>query len=271
MWEKRYNLLEPHRTGTNIRKYNDVQLRKLINVTTLLDKGMKISHIACLNARELENKTEIAMQAATASESSLLYIDQFVKSMSDMDEEMFEKLFSSCVLRFGLKDTFVEIIYPFLKKVGVMWCCDQILPAHEHFITSLIKQKLFTAADGRHPVKNDPDSWLLALPHGEYHELGLLLGHFLIRNSGHRSIYLGPDVPFVNILPSVEFTKAKNLLISMIRKNDSDQMDLYLNQLSTHIKNCKIYVAVSPGQIDESKFPKIHFLHDIHELDPYLF
>ena len=35
IWEKRYNLLEPDRTDTNIRQYDLDNLKKLLNVTFL--------------------------------------------------------------------------------------------------------------------------------------------------------------------------------------------------------------------------------------------
>ena len=45
IWEKRFNLLSPTRSCTNIRGYGYEELRKLINIHTLLQSGWKISRI----------------------------------------------------------------------------------------------------------------------------------------------------------------------------------------------------------------------------------
>ncbi|MCB0733191.1 MAG: MerR family transcriptional regulator [Flavobacteriales bacterium] len=266
MWEKRYNLLHPERTGSNIRKYKDHQLRKLINVATLLDQGGKISQIAGLDTGEMEKRTKALSETLSASEASLLYIEELVRSMKEMDENRFERVFSKCVLRYGLEDTFVEVIYPFLSRVGIMWCSDEILPAHEHFITSLIKQKLFTAADGRGHSEEFDSTWLLAMPHGEYHEIGLLLGHYLIRNNDHRSIYLGQDVPYMNLKPTAELSGATHFLTLIIKRREPEWITMYLKELERDFPNVELFVAIKEGMVDERQHPSINFLHDINQL-----
>jgi len=270
IWEKRFSLLEPSRTGTNIRQYDNHQLRKLINVTTLLESGMKISRIACLNEGEIDRLTEESSQSTDASQGSLIHIEELVLSMQQMDENRFERVFSNCVLRYGLKETFVNIVYPFLNKVGIMWCCDKILPAHEHFISSLIKQKLFTATDGRHPKSEHGKTWMLALPPGEYHELGLLLAHFIIKSHNHRSLYLGQDVPLVNLKPSVVTMGATDILTYLIKKNNHSDVDKYLNFMQAEFSEQTIYVATSEQGIDKNKYPRITFLHRIDDLEAFL-
>ena len=46
IWEKRYQLLSPERTDTNIRFYSDDDLKKILNVSLLNGHGFKISKIA---------------------------------------------------------------------------------------------------------------------------------------------------------------------------------------------------------------------------------
>lgn len=270
IWEKRYRLLEPVRTDTNIRQYDNTQLKKLIKVTTLLESGYKISKIACMENREMSNLTEQSAQGNQSQEAVLLHIEELVRSMQQMDEERFEKVFSNCVLRYGLRDTFVDILYPFLNKVGIMWCCDKILPANEHFITSLIKQKLFTAIDGNHTSNKTDRIFVLALPPGEHHELGLLLAHFMIKSRGHRSIYLGSDVPYVNVRPSVILTQATDLLVFLVKKSAPNNTHTYLTNLVRDFKYMNIYVATSKQGIDTSLFPEIKFLHHLNDLEAHL-
>jgi MerR family transcriptional regulator, light-induced transcriptional regulator len=270
IWEKRFNLLKPNRTGTNIRQYDNQQLRKLINVTTLLESGMKISRIACLANHEIERLSEESSNSVEASEGSLVHIEELVISLQQMDEQRFEKVFSNCVLRYGLKETFVDIMYPFLNKVGIMWCCDKILPANEHFISSLIKQKLFSATDGRQPVADNGRAWLLALPPSEFHELGLLLAHFIIKSHNQRSVYLGQDVPLANLKPSADTIDATDILTFLIKKKNEEETEKYLQFMQDEFSDRDIYVATSKQYIDSEKYPTITFLHRIDELESYL-
>ena len=41
IWEKRYKLLSPERTNTNIRKYSLESLRKLLNINLLYKNGFQ--------------------------------------------------------------------------------------------------------------------------------------------------------------------------------------------------------------------------------------
>ncbi len=231
---------------------------------------MKISRIACLNEGEIERLTEESSLSSDSSQGSLVHIEELVLSMQQMDENRFEHVFSNCVLRYGLKETFVSIISPFLNKVGIMWRCDKILPAHEHFISSLIKQKLFTATDGRHQLSEHGRTWMLALPPGEYHEIGLLLAHFIIKSHNHRSIYLGQDVPLINLKPSVATMEATDILTFLIKKSSVEDVDKYLNFMQSEFSDQAIYVATSEQGIYKERYPRINFLHRIDDLEAFL-
>ncbi|HHU58330.1 MAG TPA: MerR family transcriptional regulator, partial [Bacteroidales bacterium] len=56
MWERRYGLIEPQRTETNIRFYSDCDLKRLLNVSILNHNGIKISHIAGLTDAEIKSR-----------------------------------------------------------------------------------------------------------------------------------------------------------------------------------------------------------------------
>ncbi|MCH2216140.1 MAG: MerR family transcriptional regulator [Flavobacteriales bacterium] len=198
IWEKRYGIIEPSRTETNIRYYTNDELKKILNISILNNYGIKISKIVGLTAEELHEKV-IEISSEEVEEN--LQIESLVIAMVEVDELRFEKILANCTLRLGFEQTILNIIYPFFKKVGILWQAGAINPAQEHFISNLIRQKLIVAIDGQGMmIKDDAKKFLLFLPEGELHELGLLFYSYLIQKAGHKVIYLGQSVPLSDVV-----------------------------------------------------------------------
>lgn len=199
IWEKRYNLIEPRRTQTNIRFYDDEQARKLLNVSTLLESGYKISKIAALSPNELRQHILDLQNTPDDDTVSRVFINGMISSMLVYNEPALEKTISAALTRFGLYESMLRVIYPFLQKVGMMWSINQAMPAQEHFASSLIRRKLTSACDGLPPATDMSKKFLLFLPPGEWHDIGLIFSEYLIRSKGYPVIYLGQNVPYENL------------------------------------------------------------------------
>jgi DNA-binding transcriptional MerR regulator len=193
-WEQRYNIVEPKRTRTNIRFYNEDDLKYLLNIAMLNKNGFKISKIAKMS------KTEIAHEVAEISEVRFdndTQLDALTISMIEMDEYKFDKIISTNIDQLGFEKTMIDVINPFLDKLSVLWLTGSINPAQEHFISCLIRQKLIVAID-KLPFEQSEDAnkYLVFLPEGEIHELSLLFLTYLLRERGNKVIYLGQNIPF---------------------------------------------------------------------------
>lgn len=212
IWEKRYGLIDPHRTNTNIRYYTDNDLKKILNVAVLNRHGIKISNIAKLS--DLELKEEIIRVSGDSLASDTL-VDSLVMAMIDFDEYKLESLIEKSIRKKGLKTTVTEVLYPFISKVGVLWQSGDIYPAQEHFVTFTIRQKIISATDAL-PKSLDPNGkkFLMLLPEGEWHEIGLLIAQNLVREDGHEVIYLGQSVPYSDVLAIGAAKKIDALLVS---------------------------------------------------------
>lgn len=198
MWEQRYGILKPSRTSGNIRTYDDEDLRMLLNIAVLNRQGMRISKIAGLSPEELQGSVRQATLEDGVSEGQ---VDALVISMIDLDEEHFDKILASATLRDGFEDAVRRVLYPFLDRIGVLWMTGSISPAHEHFIANLIRQKLIVAIDGLYVKPSEVrQTWMLFLPEGEHHEIGLLFLHYLLKKRGHAVVYLGANVPLDDVL-----------------------------------------------------------------------
>lgn len=209
IWEKRYGFLIPERTDTKIRYYSDAQLKTLMNVSVLLDAGFKISKLAKMGALQLQ-ETSLDVQGSNGADHT--DIKALVLSMLEFDEPRFEEIYEVSVIRRGLFQTVIQILYPFLHQVGALWGADRVLPAQEHYISNLIRRKLFAAIDAI-PNSTNPKAKkvVLFLPENEHHEIGLLLAYFIFKQGGWNCYYLGNNVPMENIASIEEYVNPDKL------------------------------------------------------------
>lgn len=207
VWERRYTIIKPSRTATNIRYYTDDEVRKLLNISILLNNGYRISKIDNLNEDEF-NEVILNLKS-TYSDRFEDDINRLILCMIDMDEHEFVQIFQHNVIKNGLLTTTIKLIYPFLHQVGLLWTTNKTIPSQEHFISNLIRQKIISSID----LLNNPDDSapriILFLPEDESHEIGLLLASYIAKSLGWRVYYLGQNVPVNNLDKVYELTKAK--------------------------------------------------------------
>lgn len=245
IWEQRYNLIDPKRTDTNIRYYDQDDLKLVLNVSLLKENGHKISKIANMSREEM-SEAVLTVTDKTTSHADQIYA--LTLSMIDLDEQRFEKIISSNTLKHGFERTMLNIIYPFLSKIGIMWMTDSINPAQEHFISHLIRQKLIVAIDGQYPsVDVNAKKYMMFLPEKELHELSLLFANFLVRARDSKSIYLGQDMPFHDLHVAHQLYKPDYLLTIITSRDSNISPQDYVNMLSEEFPETTI--LVSGGQI----------------------
>jgi len=253
IWEQRYNILNPRRTDTNIRYYDDDDLKSLLNISLLNERGYKISKIAQMEPEQIRSK--VSQLCDSPCECSH-HINALVSAMVDMDELKFDKQLSTATLQLGLHEAMEEVVYPFLRKIGILWQTDNITPAHEHFVSNLIRQKLIVAIDGQSPRrKGDTPTYILYLPEGELHELALLYMNYLLRANGQHVVYLGQHLPFKDLELTYEQFKASYICTVLTTVPERDQVQAYLNQLSGRFPKCTIHVYGYQVQGDSLAFP----------------
>lgn len=243
IWEQRYNALKPNRSEGNTRYYDNSQLRRLLNIVSLMESGYKVSELGALPDETLFELLEKINSKEVAYEPTEYFISQLIAAGMNYDEGNFEKSFSHCLIRFGMKDAYLRVFYPMLERLGLMWSMNKIPPANEHFISNLIRQKLFTAIDYLPAPNRSSDSWLLFLPENEFHEIGLLFACYLIRLSGCRAIYLGSNVPEQSVFEAVTDTGVENVLFFLVHNDFPDQIQNYINKLTVDLAKKEVFVA----------------------------
>jgi MerR family transcriptional regulator, light-induced transcriptional regulator len=251
IWEKRYGIINPERSDTNIRTYSDDELKRLLNVSILNNHGIKISKIAKLKPEAVNEHLTRIVETDSKYETQ---VDSLVVSMVDLDRRKFEKILANCTLRMGFEDTCVRVLYPLLQKMGLMWQTDSINPAQEHFITNLIRQKLFVAIDELYdPELEDRPKVVLGLPEGELHELGLLFYCYLMEKRGFNTIYLGQNVPFEDMVQTARAHKAELVVTAFVASMTPEHISSYVIALANNLPDAHIIATGGQvGQIKES-------------------
>jgi len=194
IWEKRYELLSPDRTDTNIRRYSLSSLQKLLNITLLYNHGFKISKIASLDQEEIPI---MVREIALKSNSEQVSINALKLSMVNFDTVLFDATFEEILLQNDFEYVFFNIFMPLMNELGILWQTNAISPSHEHFITNLIKQKIHIQTEflqKEYIPQHNNKTFVLFLPENEIHELGILFLNYFILKFGYRTIFLGQSL-----------------------------------------------------------------------------
>ncbi|MEO7210746.1 MAG: MerR family transcriptional regulator [Chitinophagaceae bacterium] len=242
IWEQRYNTLKPKRSDGNTRYYDGNQLRRLLNIVSLMEDGYKISWLSALKDADIQNmvyeKESIHVEAPFKH-----FILQLISAGLNYDEFAFEKIFSSCIARFDFQETYVHIICPLLQQLGTMWSCEKALPPQEHFLSNLLRQKIFSAINELPPGTKMNNTWLLFLPEDEYHDIGLLYAHYLLRHAGEKVIYLGASMQAETIMEVLKSVKVKNLLMFRVHDDLPELPAKILGEIAKLYPKLKLYMA----------------------------
>jgi DNA-binding transcriptional MerR regulator len=241
IWEQRYGILNPKRTDTNIRFYDDTDLKNILNISLLNEHGYKISKIAKMSCHEISD--EVVNLCNTEAEHPQ-QMNALLVAMIEMDEERFDKLLSTVILQKGLERTMLELIYPFLNKLGLLWQTGNINPAQEHFVSNIIRQKLIVAIDGQVTAKAQTSTrFLLFLPEGELHEISLLFVNYLLRAREIHVMYLGQHLPLSDLKASVKIYQPHFICTVFTTLPEREQIQEYLNDLSRIAGNATVFVS----------------------------
>lgn len=268
IWEQRYNIFSPKRKETNHRYYDCEDLKKILRVANLYNRGFKISKIAQMS------EVEVCEAAFCHNEEKDLYsvhMNELLEASLDLDQDSFEKTFNTVLLRLGLEQCILNVIYPFLIKIGIFWSTSTILPAQEHFSSNIIRKKLLVAIDGLSHVKSSGFTYLLFLPEGEFHEIPLLFAHYLLKKNGHAVINFGANVPLVDLDFVIEKTRCTHVYTHMITNFTRNSVEVFIKDLGIRFPQTEVVVAGPQVQYVTHQMPEnISLLKSQDELIRYL-
>lgn len=229
IWEQRYGIIVPKRTHTNIRYYEDNDLKLVLNIALLNRNGIKISKIAEMSPEE------IAEKVGAISEINFEYgtqLDALTISMIEMDEYKFDRIVSTNIQQIGFERTMLDIIYPFLDKLSLLWLTGSIHPVQENFISYLIRQKLIAAIDKEPLLADSHQKFIIYLPEGERQELSLLFMQYLLKSRRNRVVYLGQEISISDLKDAYNIHKPDFIFTMITETFAKEPVQQYIDRLS---------------------------------------
>ncbi len=241
IWEQRYGLIVPKRTKTNIRYYQDEDLKLLLNIVYLNKNGTKISMIAKMSPQEISNK--VSNNPAIQVENDA-HLNALTISMIEMDELKFHHVMSKNIKDRGFEKTMLEVIYPFLEKLGVLWLTGSVTPAQENFMTCMIRQKILMAID-QLPIKSGRGvrQFMIFLPEGENQELSLMFMHYLIKSRCHRVMYMGLNNSTQDLQDAYEIRRPSYLFTMISETYTQQPVQKYVDQLADTFAESQVLLS----------------------------
>jgi DNA-binding transcriptional MerR regulator len=247
IWEQRYKFLQPQRTETNIRSYSSDELKTILNVSLLNKFGFKISHIDKMSTDQMEEKI-LSLNQLDAQKERV--VNALIKEMVSLNMANFEKQLDSYIALKGVDKAITEIIFAFLERVGILWITNHINPAQEHLATNIIRQKIILGIERLPAITTYYTKRIvLFMPEGEYHEIGLLYVHFLLKQRGVFVDYLGSNVPMVDLQYLASTNKVDYLYCHLTSPAKNFKSAKFFQQLEPISK--KVPVIIS-GQMAQS-------------------
>jgi DNA-binding transcriptional MerR regulator/methylmalonyl-CoA mutase cobalamin-binding subunit len=245
IWEQRYGIIVPKRTESNIRYYDDDDLKHILNISILNRQGIKISEIARMSKEEI---TEAILKCSGhSSENFDSHVKGLISAMLSFDEYGFHKILTTNVIQVGLEQTMLNIVFPFLSEVGLLWQIGSIHPSHEHFASNIVKQKLYVAIDGNvGRYAENRKRFLLFLPEHEQHSIGLLFANYILRSRGQDVLYLGQEVPLVDLKDAFTDNEPDYVLTQLTAAHLNVDKQRFVDEISAYWG--KAQLILSGGQ-----------------------
>ena len=241
IWEQRYKIVEPKRTSSNIRYYQEDDLKHLLNIALLNRNGYRISAISQMAAHEIEDKVAQISSSLLTDDTQL---DALTLSMIEMDEYKFDKIITNNIQKAGFERTMLQVIYPFLEKLNLLWLTGAINPVQEHFVSNLIRQKIIAAID-RIPVtlglKNQ--KFALFLPEGDEQELSLLLINYILKSRKHKVLYLGKNISLGDLRDVIRLQTPDYLYTILPNNTNNKGLRDYIDEITEILGTSKLIIA----------------------------
>jgi MerR family transcriptional regulator, light-induced transcriptional regulator len=268
IWEKRYGIIQPKRTDTNIRYFTEDDVRKILHITLLNKKGFKISKIAKMS------EPEIRKQVATYSDVSPDFEDQLdglMISMFELDASKFNIILDTQIQNMGFENTIESIIYPMLDKLSMMWMAGSVKIVHETFVTHTISRKIIQQIEYAQPRNyNDNFKFVLFLPENENNELTMLFAEYILTRAQIPVVNLGSQVKLIDVLEAAHIFNATHIFTIFNDSFSETPLQPYINELARNLTQSQLlvtgYSPVKQNVILPQNARLLHGLDDLKEI-----
>ena len=264
IWEQRYNLLNPKRRESRHRMYDNEDLKYILRIAYLYHSGYKISKIAALPIEDIQ---KLALETNSGKENYQVFINQLTESSIDFDQPRFEKILHNLILHLGFERTIVQVLFPLLNKIGLLWMTDRVSPAQEHFASTLVVKKILTATDGLElQTSGEKRKVLIFSPEGEHHEIPLLFIQYMLKKNGVSYVYAGKNSSIDVLKDFCSLHAITQILCHLVTNLLSTDLDTYLNRISLAFADKEIFFSGPQARKVHSPPQNLRLLRNADEM-----
>ena len=264
-WENRYNFVKPHRTSTNIRYYDDKMIVKALRYSTLVNAGFKISILNQLSTKQIDDLIDNQLKNKNQTNKYSLYISQILESSISFNQLLFHNIYEKCIKDIGIIACYQHVLLPALNRIGIMWINNKISAPQEHFLSELIKTKIYKEIEKIGFKKLSKENWVLFLPKNELHDIGLLFAYLLLKMNGHNVVYLGQNLPHSLLSSLKDKNKIDNILFSIVSNAAKLDLNEITNSLKTNFPESKLHVIINKNLLTESHSQELNAISSISD------
>lgn len=248
IWERRYQVVSPHRTAANQRLYSEADVERLSLLKLITDSGRRISAIANLSNQELHAILE--SQPAAIAATQRLHSDNPGRMTTDaidailqLDPLALEAVLERAMVAMGSVGFLMQFASPLLQTVGHLWRSGAVRTSQEHFASAHLRSFLGRYILDANTDPNGPRIVVATLP-GQAHELGATMASVIAAQGGWNVIYLGPNVPEEEIAFSADCKDARAVGISISYPMDDPRVPVMLADLKQKLpEHCTLIVG----------------------------
>ncbi len=263
IWEQRYRLFTPKRKESLHRVYDCDDLRQLLRISFLYHQGYKISRIARMTPGEIQEEISRMKPGCCDLE---IYVHQLTEASLTLDADSFEKTINSLVLRIGLERTILQVFFPFLQRVGLLWMTNHLIPAQEHFSSLIIREKIICALDGLEEPLPGGQNVIIFAPEEEWHEIPLLVVNYLLRKRGIRTTYFGNNIKTETLRYYAKHFPVSHFYSHVITQLDNCGLETVFNEICRAFPGQQVIVSGPACGCMRSAPPNFLHIHSVDEL-----
>lgn len=247
IWEKRYNILEPDRTDSNIRTYNEAELKKILNVSYLNRNGLKISKIARLNEDELTRNVMI-ISSKNDDKSKDFQPGKILTAAIKFNEGLFRETLLSLIERYGLEQAYCRYFNTLLEKARILWQTGSLSRAQEQFVRNNVKQIIITEdIHLKSLAGNSTPAFAMINTSDNLTENNFLFYKYALKKRGFDVIYTGGILPASEVVEIYKTKSFEYLVVNSSSFDFAEKKIAYFKNIGKSLRLKKIIFTDSPS------------------------
>jgi MerR family transcriptional regulator, light-induced transcriptional regulator len=262
IWEKRYRILEPDRTDSNIRTYSEAELKKILNVAYLNRNGLKISRIAKLDEDELTQQV-MAVSSKHDDMDQDFQPGKILMSAIRFNEVQFKESIAPFISYQGIEAAYCKYLHPLLEKARILWQTGSLSRAQEQFVRNTIKQIIIIED---HLLKNTagrPKSSVAMINTSDnLTDNNFLFYKYALRKRGFDVIFTGGILPSSEVIEIYKIKPFDYLVVNSSAFDFAEKKIGYFTSIGKSLMIKKTILTDSPEEYNNKSYDRLVLTKD---------